>query len=47
MKAKGAKLEEYFFVPDSSSLDDATQRIKQILDAKYDSADLNQIVYMC
>jgi hypothetical protein len=47
MKAEGAKLEESFFVPDSSSLDDATQRIKQILDAKYDAADLNQIVNKC
>jgi hypothetical protein len=47
MKAEGTKLEESSFVPDSSSLDDASQRIKQILDAKIDAADLNQIVNKC
>jgi hypothetical protein len=47
MRAEGDKLEERFFVPDSSSLDYATQRIKQILDAKYDAADFYQIVHKC
>jgi hypothetical protein len=44
MKAEGAKLEESFFLHDSSSLDDATERVKQNLDAEYDAADLTQIV---
>jgi hypothetical protein len=43
MKAKGAKLEEIFFVP---SLNDATQQIKIIVDVKYDADDLNHIVNM-
>jgi hypothetical protein len=44
MRAERAKLEASFFVPNSSSLADVTQQIKQILDAKYDAADLNQKV---
>jgi hypothetical protein len=47
MKAEGAKLEESFLVPNSSSLDDATQEIKKNLYVKYDAADLNQIVNKC
>jgi hypothetical protein len=47
MKSKGATLEGSFFLPDSSSLDDTTQQLKQILDPKYDEADLNQKVNKC
>lgn len=47
MKSEEATMEESFFVPDSSSLDEASQRIKNILDAKYDAADLNLIVNKC
>jgi hypothetical protein len=34
-------------VPDCNSINDVTQRVKTILDAKYDEADLTQIVYKC
>jgi hypothetical protein len=33
-----------FNVQDSASVDEATERIKKILDAKYEKADLNEIV---
>jgi hypothetical protein len=47
MKAKGDKLEDGIFAPYSTSLDHTTQRIKDILNAIYDAADVNEIVYMC
>ena len=35
---------ESFFVQDSEIVEDAVERIKNILDAKYEAADLDQIV---
>jgi RNase H-like domain found in reverse transcriptase/Reverse transcriptase (RNA-dependent DNA polymerase)/Integrase zinc binding domain len=47
MKPENAIPEKHFAIADSASLDDATERIKSILDAKYEPADLNKIVKEC
>ena len=44
MKPETAIPEESFFTPDSVALDEATQRVKSILDAKYDAANINEII---
>ena len=37
-------ISESFFVQDSEIVEDAVERIKNILDAKYEAADFDQIV---
>jgi hypothetical protein len=44
MKPETAKVEKHFHIVDSSQVDDATERIKRILNAKYEPADLQKIV---
>ena len=47
MKPEDAMPENSFAIKDSSALDDATERIKKILDAKYEAADISKIVTNC
>ena len=43
MKDGDATEEESFFVPDPESVDDSADRLKKILDAKYEPADLQKV----
>ena len=43
MKDSDASMMESYFVADPDSLDDATERLKHILDAKYEKADLKEV----
>ena len=43
MKSTEAKIEDSFHVNDSPSLEEAANRIKQILDAKYEPANLDEV----
>ena len=47
MKSIDATLEDSFYISDSRCIDAATKRMKQILDAKYEPADLKEIVNSC
>jgi hypothetical protein len=47
MKHETDKVEKHFHLADSIQVDDATEHIKRILDAKYDPADLQKIVTDC
>ena len=47
MKSIDATLEDSFYINDSPAVDEATARMKQILDAKYEPANLDQIVAEC
>jgi predicted aspartyl protease len=47
MKPEEATPENSFAIKDSATLDDATERMKKILDAKYEAADINNIVTSC
>jgi hypothetical protein len=40
MKLEDATTKMHFHIADSPTLDDATKRIKHILDAKYEAANL-------
>jgi len=44
MKPQEASRRDSYHVNDSKSVDDATERIKKILDAKYEPADLNKVM---
>jgi RNase H-like domain found in reverse transcriptase/Reverse transcriptase (RNA-dependent DNA polymerase)/Integrase zinc binding domain len=44
MKPENATIEKAFYVQDSTAVDEATERIKGILDAKYEAADLDDVV---
>jgi len=43
MKDRDANEQESYFVPDPEHVTEATERIKQILDAKYEQADPAQV----
>ena len=43
MKDGDSNEEESFFIPDPTALDESAERLKQILDAKYEPADLRQV----
>ena len=43
MKDSDTNEEENFFIPDPSTVDDSAERLKKILDAKYEPADLKQV----
>jgi hypothetical protein len=47
MKPEDATTKTHFHIADSPSLDDATERIKHILDAKYEAANLQEIANSC
>jgi len=47
MKNVDATAEEAYHVEDSEAIQDATERIKKILDAKYEPADLDEVVNSC
>jgi hypothetical protein len=47
MKNIDTTYEESYYIPDSDVADEAVERIKQILDAKYEPADLDQLVQEC
>ena len=47
MKDSEATEEESFYVPDPAELDETAGRLKKILDAKYEAADLKQIADAC
>ena len=47
MKPEDATEQEHFNISDSTQVDEATMRIKDILDAKYEKADLDKIVAGC
>jgi hypothetical protein len=47
MKPANCNIGQSYFVQDQGAIDEATERIKRILDAKYEPADLDQIVQEC
>ena len=47
MKPEDATSKEHFHIADSPTLDSATERIKHILDAKYEAANLKEIAENC
>ena len=47
MKSMDAEAETDFTIQDSTAVQDATSRIKQILEAKYEAADLRKITSEC
>ena len=47
MKSIDATVQELYHVEDSPKVADATERMKRILDAKYELADINDIVNSC
>jgi RNase H-like domain found in reverse transcriptase/Reverse transcriptase (RNA-dependent DNA polymerase)/Integrase zinc binding domain len=47
MKPENALPQHSFYIKDSNVLDSATERIKHILEAKYEPADLNKLVTSC
>jgi len=47
MRSSDVTYEEAFLIGDGQAIDDATARIQQILDAKYEPADLDQVVAEC
>jgi hypothetical protein len=44
MKSRDATLENSYYIHDSPCLEEAAERIKRILDAKYEPANLEEIV---
>jgi len=47
MKPRDCTPETSFYIQESLAVDEATDRIKQIIDAKYEPADLKQVVKDC
>ena len=47
MKSRDATLEDSYFIHDSPCLVEAVERIKRILDVKYEPADLEKVVANC
>jgi hypothetical protein len=47
MKSRDATIENSYVITDSPSLEEAANRIKEILDAKYEPADLDEITANC
>ena len=44
MKAVGDDINTHFYIEDTTGIDDPTERLAKITDAKYSPADLNEIV---
>jgi hypothetical protein len=47
MRSRDATVEDSFYISDTPSLQEAAERIKEILDAKYEPADLDEVVAAC
>jgi hypothetical protein len=47
MRSKDMTIEELYLISNTPCLQEAAERIKQILDAKYEPANLNEIVKEC
>ena len=47
MRSKDTTIEELYLISNTPCLQEAAERIKQILDAKYEPANLNEIVKEC
>jgi hypothetical protein len=47
MRSKDVTIEDSCLIHDTPSLEDTTERLKQILDAKYKAADLDEVVATC
>ena len=47
MKPHDCQVETHYHIDDSASINEATDRIKEILDAKYEKADLAQVAREC
>jgi hypothetical protein len=47
MKLRDATIEDSYYINDTPSLVEAAERIKQILDAKYEPANLEEITANC
>ena len=47
MRPRDAAIDESYIINDSPSLEDASKRIKEILDAKYEPANLDEVVEKC
>jgi hypothetical protein len=47
MKSRDATLEDSYFIHDSPCFVEAAERIKRILDVKYEPADLEEVVANC
>jgi hypothetical protein len=47
MKSRDATIEDSYFISDSPTLIEASERIKQILDAKYEPANLSDVTAKC
>jgi hypothetical protein len=47
MRSQSSRINNAYFIRDSVELEDSTTRIKRILDAKYEKADLSLIVEQC
>ena len=47
MKPHDCQVEAHYHIDDSTSVNEATDRIKEILDAKYEKADLAQVAREC
>ena len=47
MKPEDAKEEQHFHITDSKQIDEATERMKGILEAKYEKANLDEIATSC
>ena len=47
MRSRDATIEEAFHIQDTPCLEEASERIKQILDAKYEPANLDEITAEC
>jgi hypothetical protein len=47
MRSNEATIEDSFYIHDSPCVQEAAERIKRILDAKYEPANLDEIVHDC
>jgi hypothetical protein len=47
MRSRDSTIEDSYLINDSPCLQEAAERIKKILDAKYEPANLDEIVYSC
>ena len=47
MKSIDAKIEDSYHIDDGSSMQEATERMKKILDAKYEPANIDEVVEGC
>ena len=47
MRSRDATIEDSYLISDTPSLQEAAERIKQILDAKYEPANLDKVAESC